>query len=312
MVVKTHPSGTQAADEAEKGALAVQLRISGGTAEGNHTDAEALGRFITHIAEAARAISHAVAEDRYEESRDSSGRATKRKVKTRAVQLQELAAPQGRVSLIFRAPELDGAGQLGNAMEEHLPLEDFPEDTIEAEALRAIFRAFTLASAADEVDPDALVEPLQTPGAREAVRKAVAVVSHNGWQLGGTISQANRADEALSLTSRGGARLIDALKADLIGKYRAPLRGTIDGHKNSNNTIYFRPKNAPQSWSTIAATDVIYAEAARISLDIENQVDLTLEFEPKADREGNPTERVVRRIVSIDKVYGSKTGERLF
>ncbi|QRZ61362.1 hypothetical protein [Rothia sp. ZJ932] len=294
----------------ESGTALARITLSGATITANSAEAEALGKFITHIAEAARALSHAMSEDRYEDSRDAHGRATKRKVKTQPILLEGIEAGK-QLSLVFRAPQPLPQQQLTGGVEEHLPLEELAENTIESEALRTVFATFSRASASDAIDTEELLEPLETPTVREAVRRAVAVLHHQGWQVRGSIEQKNRVREDVKLNARGLARLEDALKADLIGKYRAQLRGTIDGHKNSNNTIYFRPKNAAQSWSTVAATDVIFAEAARISLDVQNTVDITVEFEPKPDKHGNPTERVVKRIVSIDKVYPSK-GEPLF
>lgn len=289
-----------------------QLAITGGTATDNLIDAEALGKFMAHIAEATKALSHAIAEDRYEESRDSHGRATKRKVKTQPLQVESPEYKQsGTPTLTFRAPAPLRQGQLGTGIEEYLPLEDLAENTIESQALRAIFTTFTRASAADTPDPEGLLEPLETPSVREVIRRAVSIVRNNGWTITGEIRQRNQITEPLLFNSRVQARLADALKADLVGKYRASLRGTIDGHKNSNNTIYFRPANFTQSWSTVAATDVLFTEAARISLDVQNSVTLTVEFEPKVDRQGNPTERLVRRIVSIDTVHPGK-GQTLF
>lgn len=294
----------------ESGTALARITLTGGTITAASAEAEALGKFITHIAEATRALSHAMAEDRYEDSHDAHGRATKRKVKTQPILLEGIEAGN-QLSLVFRAPQPLPQQQLAGGVEDQLPLDDLAENTIESEALRTVFATFSRASAGDAIDAEELLEPLETPTVREAVRRAVAVLHHNGWQVRGSIEQKNRAPEQVILSARGLARLEDALKADLIGKYRAQLRGTIDGHKNSNNTIYFRPKNAAQSWSTVAATDVIFAEAARISLDVQNTVDITVEFEPKPDKQGNPTERVVKRIVSIDKVHLGQ-GARLF
>lgn len=293
-------------------ALAVELRITGGNTNGALTEAEAYGKFITHIAEATKALGNAVAETRFEESKDAHGRATKRRVRIQPLLIEPATNGNDAVHITFRAPEPLPHHELTVGVEEQLPLADFPEDTIESEALRTIFRVFTAASESDSVDSEELLEPLETPAVRESVRRAVTVAQHNGWELEGSAAQLHRADEQIKLTTRGQARMADALRTDLIGKYRAPLRGTIDGHKNSNNTIYFRAAHATQSWSTEAATDVLYAEAARISLDVQNQVELTIEFEPKPDKDGNPTERVIRRIVSIDKVMPRESGERLF
>ena len=299
---------------AETAALAVHLNLAGGAISDSRADAEAIGKFIAHIAEATKAISNAVAETRYEDSRDSNGRATKRKVKVQPLQLEGSleTAKDGGVQLTFRAPEPQPTSKMTGGVEEHLPLEDLVEDTIESEALRTIFAAFTSASTHDAVDAEELVETLETPTAREAVRRAVTVLHHNGWELTGEARQASHAPDAISFNARGQARLADALKADLIGKYQARLRGTIDGHKNSNNTIYFRPKNASTSWSMTAASDALYLEAARTSLDPQNQVDLTIEFEPKVDRDGNPTDRIVRRIIALSAVQDGGAEEPLF
>lgn len=299
---------------AESAALAVRLNLSGGAIAESRADAEAIGKFIAHIAEATKAISNAVAESRYEDSRDNNGRATKRKVKVQPLQLEGAVETghDGAVQLTFRAPDAQPASKMTGGVEEHLPLEDLAEDTIESEALRTIFSAFTFASSHDSIDAEELVETFETPTAREAVRRAVTVLHHNGWEMTGEAQQANHAPDAITFNARGQARLADALKADLIGKYQARLRGTIDGHKNSNNTIYFRPKNASTSWSMTAATDALYLAAARTSLDAQNQVDLTIEFEPKTDREGNPTDRIVRRIIALDNVAEKEMTEPLF
>lgn len=284
-------------------ALTAELTLSGGTNTGTRTDAESLGRLITHLAEAAKALSNALAENRYEDSKDQNGRPTRRKVRVQPLQLEGNFTAQADQALSFTlcTPEPQ-AGTLPGVLEEQLPLDDFPEDTIEAQALRTIMRVLTRASEEDHPDTDDLLDTLETASVREYVRRAVAITQHNDWDITGTLRQTHREDEPITFTSRGRAHLAEALKADRIGKYQARLRGTIDGHKNSNNTIYFRPKNLAASWSMTAATDRLYAEAARISLDLQNQVDLTIEFEPKIDRQGNPTERVIRRIVALHEV----------
>lgn len=295
-------------------ALAVVLTLTGENIQAQQADAETVGKFITHIAEATRAMSNAVAEARYEDSKDQNGRATKRKVRVQPLQLEGglNVGEDGVLGLTFRAPEAQPAQQMKGGVEEHLPLEDLAEDTIESEALRTIFSVFTEASTKDSVDAEELVETLETPSARESVRRAIAVLAHQGWEVKGEAHQQNRPSETFVLNSRGQEQLVAALKADLIGRYQARLRGTIDGHKNSNNTIYFRPKNLSASWSMTAASEALYVEAARISLDAQNQVDLTIEFEPKMDREGNPTDRTVRRIIALHPVVEGAQPDPLF
>lgn len=284
-------------------ALTADLTLSGGTNTGTRTDAESLGRLITHLAEATKALSNALAENRYEDSKDQNGRPTRRKVRVHPLQIEGNFTAETGQALTFTlcAPEPQ-AGALPGVLENQLPLDDFPEDTIESQALRTIMRVLTRASEEDQPDTDDLLDSLETASVREYVRRAVAITQHNDWNISGTMRQPHREDEPITFTGRGRTHLAEALKADRIGKYQARLRGTIDGHKNSNNTIYFRPKNLAASWSMAAATDLLYAEAARISLDLQNQVDLTIEFEPKIDRQGNPTERVIRRIIALHEV----------
>lgn len=117
-------------------ALAVELHITGGTTNGALTEAEAYGKFITHIAEATKALGNAVAETRFEESKDAHGRATKRRVRIQPLLIKPATSGNDTVHITFRAPEPLPHHELTVGVEEQLPLADFPEDTIESEALR--------------------------------------------------------------------------------------------------------------------------------------------------------------------------------
>ena len=254
----------------------LDLHLSGEQVKNHAANASFLGRFLTHLSDAAKEI-----------SKEFSGRS--RAANTLLVQ----GFAPGSLEVTLQAPPAKRPeGQDSDGF--------LQSSTSDSKALRLI--AMTMSDASeDSPESDSVLVADIPKAARGHLRLAASDVLTAGWEIDGTLVQRGMPPASVQFTRRGADRLVASLEGVEEKPVERRVYGTVDGSRVSLGRVYLIPDHG-RALSISTIDDELIAQAGRLASEPGTRVLAVFEETRSFDASGNPLPVVSRRLTSLRPV----------
>lgn len=279
------------------------LHINGENIINHKASAFAVGEFLTNISEGVHQIGKSILKEYNNDNQNKSQKSFNHSISPILVE----GIQPGSVKLVLAAPDLPDKNDEYNDY-----ILDIVPESIESKSLLIFSKLLNNVSSGDSIDAFNVLDYLPYRISRKGIshiKKISEIVFSNNWDISGEAIKRGSI-ENIHFSSRGAARLLDALQAKMQETTREWVAGQLDGHKNSNRKVFFKPENGDQrSYSLEAASLDILTTASRVSADPNNYVNAHIEISPVI-KKGKATGDLKRKLLDIE-IYPSYREEPL-